>query len=199
MLGTDTVARLKQIRMDELCGKYAHLARYNRLRRWGTVVDGLAIIVPILYFAPRLLAAGSPEEKVVQAIDTLLSVVLLALTVLKLLLRWDDEKQAHLTCIEKNSRLAAEASSLLVDANATEGSAAGFIRSASAPDRAETELLAGVDAEQKRRCYREGLKEFTPGSRDAHCPVCRASVFVFKPGECQVCGNSAAPSVIGGG
>jgi mobilome CxxCx(11)CxxC protein len=122
-------------------------------------------------------------------IDVVLSVVLLALGVLKLVLRWDARIRGHENGIAASIRTANQARNLMTDASATEDGARWFLNGASEP-RAEDELIRDRSETERQTAYRLALREFEPNTTEATCPVCEASVWDYKPGSCGACGNT---------
>jgi mobilome CxxCx(11)CxxC protein len=139
-LSTSTLAALRQERINQLSGEKTHTARKKSLVPLVLITDALTIIVPILYFAPKLLAKSPEMASLVADIDVVLSVVLLALGVLKLVLRWDARIRGHENGIAASIRTANQARNLMTDASATEDGARWFLNGASEP-RAEDELI----------------------------------------------------------
>lgn len=183
--------QLRQIRTDELCGAKVHLCRRNKLVPLSRLVDILAVIVPVLYFAPKILAGQSADAaKVVQGIDTVLTVALLAAVIAKFIMRIDDRVQAHLTHAAESTQKANEALRLLMDGAATDETAMQFISYAKAPNRNDMDLLADATTAEKQEAYRAALQEFMPGTQDAVCTVCGASPWKYKAGACQICGGT---------
>ena len=183
---------IQQVRLNELSGKYVHQRLIRAPVRGARLVDVLTFGVPILYFAPKLIWTEPPQLEVINIVDVILSVCLLAAAVLRKVLHWDEAIQGHRSAISKNTRTANQAQELLSDEHATDDAAKWFLRLAKEPDPEEDRLLENVCDKLMHQAYRSALKEFAPSSAEARCQVCGSSIWHHKSGPCQACGGTPA-------
>lgn len=190
MISAALKADVCQVRLNELCGKHVHQVGIRWPRRGTQLVDVLTFVVPILYFAPKVIWTDPTSAPVINAIDVVLSVLLLGAAALRKTLGWDETVQARRNCISQNLRTANQALELLQDDNALDEAAKWFLRRAKEPNPEESRLLEEVDDALRQKSYRAALKEFEPAAKVAPCLVCNASAWHFTPGSCQVCGGT---------
>lgn len=194
MANSELTNKLKQKKMDALVAKNIHSKRIVWLQRWSWVVDAFALIVPILYFAPRLIAKGEAWQKPVEIIWEILAVILLALTVLKVIRKWQDRAETHTRLMGEDIGFIAQVNYLssLYERGALPDEAIHSFLFSVNQDRADMEALGKITDSERRTAYREGLKEVDPTDPNTTCPGCGASPWNYKPGKCQMCGNTPA-------
>lgn len=179
---------VNQARMNELSGKYAHLKLVKFPRIATRVSEILCIIIPILYFSPKSMVDNYLGGEFLSAI---LSIILLILSVVRHICRWDDNLISHRILIAKSVRSANRALEILNSQTATEEEAQEFLRSSADQSVEEISLFEGIDIETKQYAYREALKEIIPSQTNhAACPMCNQSVWKFVKGNCQLCGGN---------
>lgn len=177
-----------QARMNELSGKYAHSRLLKAPRLFTKISEALCIVIPIIYFLPSDLTKNYMGGDKAAAV---LSVLLLVLSVVRNILRWDDNLINHRTFMAKSFRLANRASEILHNPNSTEEEAQEYLRSHADQSTEEMSLLENMPNDIKKYSYREALKEFFPGQiQHAVCSNCKRSVWDFKKGKCQLCGGN---------
>jgi len=192
MLDEDSKKQLRSYRMDALTAKHLHHGRLSRRRKASLIVDFLAVGVPVLYFAFRFTAKGTRAQEVTEFIWEFLAAALSVLAILKLSFRWEDYIEKHSKLMAENNWLAVKARKLLDAANSAQRKDYDqFIEQALELEDEDRRALGDVPEQKKQRAYREALKDFDPDG-PAHCPVCGSSAYSFKPGSCQVCGNTPA-------
>lgn len=190
MLDEELVRDLSQIRLDEMSAKYAHQELLKNPQKGARAVDILTLVIPVLFFAPKLIWKTQPALQIIGYVDIVLFVLLLGIAILRKVLNWDELLRDHRVCISKNTRLANQARELMVDENATNEAARWFIRLAKEPDDMEQRLFEELKVEDRQKAYRLALREYFPARADAVCQVCGASVWVLRPGECEACGGT---------
>ena len=180
--------RILQAQVDALCGKTIHARRLSRLRTLSAVIDILVIVVPVLFFAPRLLANSPHIQGAVDIVNVILSVSLLALGIVKQIGRWEDKVRTHSKYLSENIVIKNEADRLLRQPTTTEHDGGAFLRLVEAVEKPDSEVLADVKPTEKQFAYREALKELVPES--PRCPQCDANPWMYKAGPCQMCGGT---------
>jgi mobilome CxxCx(11)CxxC protein len=183
---------LRQARLDSLAAKHLYNRRIGVLRRAGTVVDLLAIAVPLLYLPVRYLTKGQPLHAPLEVGWELLGAALLVAAVVKVIYRWPDRAEEQAVARGENMRIADELQALVVST----GGPADQVRLEVVRSRIgqqnqdDQRLLEELRPPERRRAYREALKELTPGDSTVVCPICGASPWRFRPGDCDACGNT---------
>lgn len=184
--------RVLQAQMDALCARTIHRTRLTKLRRFVTGIDVLVIIVPILFFAPRLLANTPGIKSVVGVAGVVLGAVLLALGVTKQILRWQDKVVTHARHLSENIMVKNEADRLLQRTDAEDSDAISFLRIAESVERPDADVLADVKLKERQAAYRESIKELQ--HVEARCAQCGANPWEFEKGLCQMCGGKSPAS-----
>lgn len=107
------VETIRQKKLDSLAAKHLHVKALESLNFGIQIVDYLAVCVPVLYFAIRYLAKGTPYDGIAETGWEILAAILLALTLLKIVFRWQDKAQIHSTLLGENIALVGLADELL--------------------------------------------------------------------------------------
>lgn len=105
--------QLQQIRMNALAAKYLHQVRLNTLRRCITAVDVIAMIVPISFFPIRYLLKGSVIGAYAEIVWEVLASLLFALSLLRIILKWQESAEKHNELLARNISLANDAEQML--------------------------------------------------------------------------------------
>jgi|SRR6266850_5129402 len=192
MPAINLIQRLRQKKMDALVARNLHRPRVARFHRLGLLVDLLALTVPVGYFAVRYLAKDTSWMRAVEIIWELLAGLLLAMTIAKLVLKWQERSELHTNLMAKDIAFIAHIDYLLTlshTGNISDDAINVFLLSAD-QDHADAAALVNVTATEKQMAYREALKEIEPSSTTTVCPECRASPWQYVPGICQLCGNT---------
>lgn len=187
---TDSLKKdLQQVRLNGLCAKHIH-RKLLAVPWWGKLfVDITTFLVPIIFFAPKMIWNQPEYQKMLSTSDILITVALLVLSATSKTLDWEGLLTSHRSLISKNIRMSNQALELLIDDNATDEAAKWFLRLAKEPDLEEQTLFEGVKDKMKQKAYRESLKEYSPSNADATCQVCGMSVWKYEPGNCSACGG----------
>lgn len=184
---------INQKKMDALAAKYLHAKRLASLSRLNVLVDYLTIGITVLYFPVRYLAKGTPNGSFVEHTWEFLAAILLAFTIFKIVYRWQERAEKHSKLIGENISLASQADYFLTNANnVTQENTHLFLLLADNVEKTDREILGTLKNEERKYAYREALKEIYPSSVEAKCPVCKQSPWQYKPGSCQLCGNTPA-------
>lgn len=193
-MNAEETKQILQKKMDTLSAKHLHELCLEPIRKRNYLIDALAITVPILLLTARLLAKEHSWSVYIDAAADILATLLLALTVLKVIYGWQDKAIAHSRLRDENISLGTQADVLLRrGAKATSDSVEMFLQLIDRSEQADREAVGIPKTELKQRAYREALKEAELGSTTTICPYCRASPWHFKPGTCEVCGNTPNP------
>lgn len=191
MLSQEQIDKVRQTKMDALAAKYLHEERLKRLDWLNPLVDVLAVAVPVLYGAFRLLAKGTEYSDFFEHSWEILAALLVVAVVVKLVFKWQDKSEGHRRMMAENIVLAGQADYLLGKATTASGeNAIYFFRMAELLEKNDREILGTIKDVERQSAYRKALKELTPGSVSTKCPKCNASPWDFTPGSCQLCGNT---------
>jgi mobilome CxxCx(11)CxxC protein len=185
---------IKQKRIDSLAAKHLHVRLLSNLNKRQRLVDFLAIAVPLIYVPVRYLAKNTEYALAVETAWELLAALLVVLVVLKIVYRWQDRSQICKQLLGENISLIGQADQLLrdVDHISPEGSRL-FFTLAEKSETEDRDLLGESSDKDRQFAYREALKEAVPGSSTTVCPGCGSSPWNFRPGSCQLCGNTPTP------
>lgn len=194
MISDEAIQAIRQKKLDSLAAKHLHVKSLAKLNRLNRIVDLLAIAVPVLFFAPRYLAKGTSLAAPVEAGWEALAAILLGVVILKLALRWEERALTHSKLLAENIFLIGQANDLLLvgPEKIPAESIPLFLRLAERSETADREAIGEPSEKEKQFAYREGLKELE-GNASIRCPICNSSPWQFRPGSCQLCGNTPAP------
>lgn len=185
---TNTRTLVQQARMNELSGKHAHSKLLKKPLFITKFSEILCIAIPIVYFLPSEIVTSYLGG---QRVGAVLAVLLLIVSIVRHIFRWDDNLVGHRTYMAKNHRSASRALEILTDQNATEEEALEYLRGQSDSTIEEMSLFEGIPEKVQQYAYRMALKEFSPAQISyAICANCKKSVWSFKKGSCQLCGGN---------
>lgn len=179
--------KVKQIRTDALAAEYIYTVKLSRIGWLTTCISVLTIIVPILFTSVLLASKGSEYESLLNYVSIGLSAVLLSLSVLSLILRMDKKKEDYLIGRRSNIYVSSEALKVI---NEDDEKLTWFYNFLVEIDSRDQENLGQVSSRLKQKAYRHSLMKLNPGQNDTVCSVCNASPFIYKKGNCQICGNT---------
>lgn len=190
MLDEARINAIYQRRMDAIAAKHLHEYRISIYNLLNCFSDSFAIGVPVLYLPVRYLAKGTSTGPLIELLWEMLAGILLVLAVIKVIWKWQDRAAQHSKLIGENISLATQAEQLLNNASTTTiDSAQWFLVIADNLEKTDRESFGRIKEKDRQRAYREALKEFSPG-KTITCPECGASPWHYKPGSCQLCGNT---------
>lgn len=189
MANDKLIEKLRQKKMDELGAKKLHSWRITRLNKYILLLDLLALIVPIGYFTVRYVNKGTSPITTVELIWLFAATLLLILGIVKCVCRWQARVENHNRLMGGNINSIAHSDHLLnlYSKGNVDDTTINLFLLDTAQDIADTLALGTVKESERQLAYREALKEFEPGSR---CFECNASPWQYKPGSCQLCGNT---------
>ncbi|HMG72015.1 MAG TPA: mobilome CxxCx(11)CxxC protein [Pyrinomonadaceae bacterium] len=188
MIDEQTADAITQKKLEALCAKHLHIKRLAWLRRWNRAVDFAAIGVPGFYFVFRYLAKGREAGPYVETSWEILAASLVLLVLAKIVFHWEERAKRHSQLLGENIALVRQADNLLATrrTDLSEGVQL-FFALVEKTDLADNEAF-GIPAEKDSQfAYRQGLKELK-----GVCQHCKSSPWDYKPGSCQVCGNTPA-------
>lgn len=180
--------RIAQIRTDALVAKFVYMRRLNKANLVKIIVTALTIITPILFIATQSLTKNSAAESATNIAAFIGSVLLLCLAIYTLIINLDSKIQEYVIGKKNNIDVASEASKLINESD--EEKLSWFYKYIAQMDSIDTGSLSDAKNEEKQDAYREALKQLYPGDNSVICPICGASPFRYKPGNCQTCGNT---------
>lgn len=179
--------RILQIRTDALVAEYIYGEKLSKIGCISTAIVCLTVLVPIVFSAAILIAKGTEYESALNTASIALSAVLLCLSVLSLILKFDQKRESFLIARRLNIYVSSEALKIL---EKEEAELSWFYNYLAEMDSRDQENIGNVSEKLKQQAYRHSLKKLMPGRSDTVCSICHASPFKFKAGSCQVCGNT---------
>lgn len=179
--------RIEQIRTDALVAKSIHTKRLRDANAYKIALRVLTIIVPILFLSARYWAKGTFLENPTDVAASIGSILLLCLSIYALIVNLDGKILKYSVGIKSNVYVASDALKLINESN--EEKLNWFYTYVAEMDTVDADNLSNVKAEEKQAAYREALMQLYPGNNSVICPICGASPFKFKKGDCQVCGS----------
>lgn len=174
---------------DSLAAKHLHVKARAQLNFWNLLIDILSLAVPIIYLSVRYVVKGATLQAAFDSVGEILAGILIAASVLKFICQLQDKIQKHSELMADNIAIVSLGQTLLADPSNIASQwqyFSGLVQKSEVEDR---KLLGDPKLQDKQFAYREALKE--QGGATVVCEICRASPFKFKPGDCQICGNTA--------
>lgn len=188
-MDTDFRSKVRQVKLNALSAKYRHVQARATLNRQIQNVDFLGLAVPVAYFPLRYFAKGAAYEWWVEAAWTLLAAALVVATIRRMAYRWSDRAQKHSELLGENISLVGHANSLLHEESVSRESFRLFSLLDEKLERDDWRAVGSLSEQERQAAYRAALKELD-GDPNVACALCRAPVWKFKPGACQMCGNT---------
>jgi mobilome CxxCx(11)CxxC protein len=190
MTMAEATTELAQEKMNCLASKHLHVKALSKLTKRNDRIDYLAIAVPIAFYVVRYFFKGTPLEGVAEFLWEILALILLLSVLSKMAFKWQEKAGLHSRLLGENIQLAAQADMLFKQERPPQEAMALFRSIAGRLEQDDREALRDETNEAKQFAFREGLKEFTPGDSTTTCPKCNTSPWDYKPGNCQMCGNT---------
>jgi mobilome CxxCx(11)CxxC protein len=108
-MSLEDINKIKRKKWDCITTKHVHQMRLSSLRQRNTLVDTLALVVPIVYVPMRYLVKGTAWGTITEHAWEMLSAVLLAFAATKLSYRWQERAEKHAQLISENISLTTQA------------------------------------------------------------------------------------------
>lgn len=179
--------RLTQTRLNALVAKYLYRQKLRIVRGFDMAVTAATVLVPILFITAQWVAKGTTAEGTMNLIAFIGSALLICLAVLSLILGINKKLEQYSNGLAENIRIAEEG--LTMSAGLAAQNQEWFYRYIASRDTKDAELLASTRTVARQSAYRNALRELTPAAI-TNCPVCGASPWKYKKGDCEACGNS---------
>jgi mobilome CxxCx(11)CxxC protein len=193
MLNQEEKNKIRQQKLNALTAMQLHKNQISTLQQRNRLVESLSIAVSAFYLTPRLLAKGTSFANIVDNIGEILAAILLVLTILKLINKWQDDEIRHEIMLRRNRDIVYEADRLLERPTTNREVLEQFLRRVKDVDDEDQFLLLNIKRVEKQKAYRDALKEFG-SSTSTPCPICGADPWTFTPGRCEACGGTPVQS-----
>lgn len=179
--------RVLQIRTDALSAEYIYSKKLGQLSVLNTTINVLSIILPILITACLLILKGGEYESIANNSSIAISAILLSLVVFANIIHINTKNESYLIGRRSNIYVGNEALKIL---NKTDSELEWFYNYLVEMDSKDKENIGNASLKLRQAAYRDSLKRLHPGLNNTTCSICGASPFVYKKGDCQVCGNT---------
>jgi mobilome CxxCx(11)CxxC protein len=189
ILMSEVERTIRQRKLDALVAIELHKNQIRNLQKKNRLIEALSIAVPTFYLTPRLLAKGTSFANFIDFVGEILAAILLVLSILKLVNKWQDDEIKHAIMSQRNADIAYEADRLLESQAANLEVVNQFLRRIKDVDAEDEALLLNIKGVDKKKAYRDALKKFRP-TTSTPCPICGADPWKFSPGNCQACGGT---------
>lgn len=183
--------KLKQIRTNALSAEIIYDEKISKIEFYSITITILTIIVPIAISFSLYVAKGSNYEQLWNFISYVSSASLLCLSILSLIFKLEQKKEAYIIGRRANIFIGNEALDLLD--KKTDPS--WFYKFVSEQDAKDKENISKITESLSQKAYRESLKKLNPSDTNIVCSVCRTSPHHYsKPRllskkTCRQCGN----------
>lgn len=179
-------SKIDQTKINALSAKILHRKSKWKYEAINNTILVLTIVVPLLFIIALYVSKGTDYENLINIFSFILSIVLITISIISLIWKVNDNIIAHKLGMKNNIYIANECDNL---ANLSENELKWFFRYVSEMDTQDNDIFSTISEDDRKKTYREALKEFAPGNISITCPVCNSSPWKFKKGDCQLCGN----------
>lgn len=183
--------KVLQVRTNALSAQYIYTRKLERINSASIIINILTIITPIFILASLLIFKGGDYESIINNASIILSGILLSLSIFSLIIKIEDKKLNYSIGRRSNISVAEKA---LKNLNKNDDELEWFDTYISEMDSKDVENIGTVDKKLSQEAMRFALKQQHPGE-ETICSICHTSPFNYKPGSCDVCGNT--PTVKG--
>ncbi len=189
--------QINQKRFDSLVAKRLHQRRRAGLNRLNLLADVIALLTPILGLPVRYVLKGGPYVAIADATWEIMAGILLAVTFLKLVCRWQENAQLHSKLMGENISIVGITDDLMVDQSKLTSDLPALRQLLGTSEAEDSDLLGEPKESDRQWAYREALRE--TDKITAKCPVCSRSAWKYKnkwwqfwgdAHKCQACGNT---------
>lgn len=181
---------LLQIKLDALSAKNLHRNRLWRFNVIKIITSILTIIVPILFIIAIYITKATKYEVSMNIVSFIFSILLICFSVAFLIFKIDDKIITHKFGLKNNLSIASEIDNLLMQKEVSEQNLEWFKRYVTEFYNTDNDTFGQIKEKERKKIYRNALKELQPGNYRIVCPICKASPWEFKIGNCQLCGNT---------
>jgi mobilome CxxCx(11)CxxC protein len=188
MLKPEQVTKIQQEKLNALVAIQLHKKQISILQKINRISECLCIAVPAFYLTPRLLAKETSLEADINFFGEILAAILLILTIIKLVNKWQDNEFKHTSMSQRNDDIAYEADRLLGSTTASTEAVEQFLKRVQDVNAEDAALLINTKKDEKHTAYREALKKLG-SSTPILCPICNSDPWKFTAGTCQACGG----------
>lgn len=179
--------KLIQIRTDALSAEYIYSKELSMIGRITNSITCLTILVPIITTFSLVLSKGSDYEKALNLFSFISAGLLLCLSIWVLIFKYDHKRESYLIGRRANINISNESHDLISDPAIDPK---WFYKYVSEQDAKDQENVNNVAEKTRQEAYRHTLKKLHPSESNVVCSVCAASPYIFKKGNCQLCGNT---------
>jgi mobilome CxxCx(11)CxxC protein len=178
--------KIQQTKINAISAKILHSKSKAKYEAVNNIFLVLTIVVPILFIIAIYVSKGTAYENVVNILSFMLSIVLIAVSVVALIWKISDQIGVHQLGIKNNIYIANECDNA---GNLSDAELTWFFRYVAEMDTQDKDTFSKVSEDVRKTTYRDALKEFEPGNYNIVCPLCGNSPWKYKKGDCQLCGN----------
>lgn len=179
--------KIDQTKFNAISAKILHRKAKNYYDNLNNLLLVLTLIVPLLFIIAQYVTIGTDYEILINTISFILSILLLAVSFLSLIYKVGDKILIHKMGLKNNIYIANECDNI---SKLSEKEQEWFFRYVTEMDNNDNDTFANISEKDKRNAYRDSLKEFQHGNYTIKCPHCNSSPWNYKPGDCQLCGNT---------
>jgi mobilome CxxCx(11)CxxC protein len=198
----ETVRHINQKRFDSLVAKNLHKRARQRLNKLNLSVDIVALLLPIVGLPVRYILKGGAYAQYADVTWEILAGLLLALVLLKIICRWQENALLHTKLMGENISIVSITDALLADKAKISADLPALRQLLDMSETEDSDLLGDPKESFVQWAYRQALRE--TDKIEAKCPVCKRSAWKYKkkwgwekncwPWEnstkCQACGNT---------
>lgn len=188
--------QINQKRFDSLIAKRLHSRLRQRLNGLNLLVDVIALLTPIVGLPVRYVLKGGAYAENADMVWEIMSGILLAVTLLKVFCKWQENAQLHSKLMGENIFITGLADDLLADPAKLTADLPALRQLIGRSEAEDSDLLGEPNKKDRQWAYREALKE--TDKPEALCPVCKRSAWKYgkrwwrvlaNTKDCDACGN----------
>lgn len=184
--------RLQKVIENSVSAQYIYQRKLKTVNSALMIISILTILVPIFVFISLYILKDTNYKDYSDLIATIISGFLLILSVLALILKFDEKRLGYMIGNRVNRSIEERARNLLNEND--ESKLELFFAHVADIDNDDKERIGEVSVLIRQEAYREALKKVDIHGK-ATCGVCNASPFIYTKGSCQTCGNTPSPKL----
>lgn len=150
--------KIKAIKLEALQASYLHKKHIKKYSNINSLIDFVSIAVPVFYLSPRLLAKGTIWSFYIDSFGEILSAILMAMVIFKLVYKFQENEVRHAIVLRRNLDVLHESEQFL-SKEFSEDTFDQFLIRVKDIDEEDIDLLKNVSEVQDQEAYREALKQ----------------------------------------
>lgn len=179
--------RLQKVIENSISAQYIYQKKLKKVNFTLIIISILTILVPIVVFISLYILKDTDYKDSSDLVATVISGSLLILSILALILKFDEKRLGYMIGNRVNRSIEERARNLVNEND--DSKLELFFAHVADIDNDDKERIGDVPLLLQQEAYREALKKVDIHGKGT-CGVCNASPFIYTKGSCQTCGNT---------